>query len=386
MGAVSPVAELPQSLLDATDEQPGVRVALAGALESPSHAYLLAGPAGSGKRAAARAFAAELLAAGDPDPESTRRRSLADPPLHPDLTWLRPLGTQHLVEHVRQQVIEAVPYRPFESDRRVFVIEAAEAMAEESQNALLKTLEEPPPFAHLILISSQSGALLETVRSRCQGIAFSALSTDALEAKLAERFREAPPEELRAVARLAAGDAQRAELLLSEPGRALRAAAEEMVRGAIENDLAAAPWKAMLEACTAAGELEGEATRLPLATMAGEVGEADPKAGKRMLRDAEEAAKRATRRGRLSALDTGLGLIAGRLRDIAAVADGAAEFVLTADRTTELAGDAERVDPRRARRGGELVMDTRRRLTVNVSEELALEALCFRLEFVLGAG
>src|SRR5213592_116111 len=105
--------------------------ALAAALRSPSHAYLFSGPRGAGKAAAARAFAAELLAAGSREPAETRRRALAIPPSHPDLAWVAPPGTQHLVEEVRQRVIAASAYRPFEGTRRVFVIEAAEAMQEE---------------------------------------------------------------------------------------------------------------------------------------------------------------------------------------------------------------------------------------------------------------
>ena len=135
----------PQALLDATEHQPGARAALAAALAAPATRTCFAGPPGSGKRAAARAFAAELLAAGAPEPDDARRRALADPSPHPDLVWLAPQGTQHLVDEVRERVIVAAAYRPFEGARRVFVIEAAEAMADESQNALLKTLEEPPP-------------------------------------------------------------------------------------------------------------------------------------------------------------------------------------------------------------------------------------------------
>ena len=60
-----------------------------------------------------------------------------------------------MVEEVRERVIRAASYRPFEGEKRVFVVEAAEAMRDESQNALLKTLEEPPEFAHLILLTSE---------------------------------------------------------------------------------------------------------------------------------------------------------------------------------------------------------------------------------------
>ena len=134
----------------------------------PSHAYLFRGPRGSGKRTAARAFAAELLAEGAPDPEDARRRALLDPSPHPDLVWMRPPGAQHLVEEMRESVIRAASLSPAEGERRVFVIEEAEALRDESQNALLKTLEEPAPFAHLILIASDPELLAGTIVSRCR--------------------------------------------------------------------------------------------------------------------------------------------------------------------------------------------------------------------------
>src|ERR671935_994802 len=87
---------VPGALAEVTEHQPGARATLAAALRAPLHAYLFTGPRGAGKAAAARAFAAELVAAGAPDPEAARRRALADPPSHPDVTWVAPIGTQHL--------------------------------------------------------------------------------------------------------------------------------------------------------------------------------------------------------------------------------------------------------------------------------------------------
>ena len=135
--------ELPEALSSATAEQPAARAALSAALRrGPSHAYAFVGPTGSGKAASARAFAAALLAIDADDPADAARRALTDPSPHPDLTWLRPPGNQHLVEDVRREIIGAVSYRPFEGRRRVFVVEAADAMAEESQNAL-SDMHEP---------------------------------------------------------------------------------------------------------------------------------------------------------------------------------------------------------------------------------------------------
>ena len=198
------VGERRDAAIEATEHQPRARVMLSAALSSgPSHAYLFSGPPGAGKRAAARAFAAEILAAAAADPEDARRRALLDPSPHPDLVWLAPSGAQHMVEEVRERVIRASAYRPFEGASRVFVVEAAEAMRDESQNALLKTLEEPPGFVHLILLSSEPAALLETVASRCQPVDFAPLPAEAVEAELAG---DGEPAEVAAAARLAAGD------------------------------------------------------------------------------------------------------------------------------------------------------------------------------------
>jgi DNA polymerase-3 subunit delta' len=370
------------AIAEATADQASARLALAAAAADPFHAYLLAGPTGSGKRAAARALAAELLADGSPDPDDARRRALADPSPHPDLVWLRPPGMQHLVEQVRERVIAQVAYRPFESARRVFVIEDADAMAEESQNALLKTLEEPPGFAHLILVSAEPEALLETVRSRCREVRFSRLSPDAVEARLDS---SAEPLERRAAARLADGDVARARFLLDDAGRALRAAAESLVTAAADGDLAAAPWQALASAADLAGEAAAAEVRAAAERAEEEAAERTPQATRRRARLAEEDAKRASRQARNATLDLGLALVAAWLRDLAAAADGVPELALNADRAAEVERLAAGIDARRARRGGELVMDTRRRLQVNVSETLALEALTFRLEFLLSS-
>src|SRR3954466_11161404 len=221
------------TLAEATEHQGRARVALNAALAGPrSHAYLFRGPRGSGKRAAARAFAAEVLAAASAEPEDARRRALLDPSPHPDLVWLAPTRAQHMVEEVRERVIRAAAYRPFEGGKRVFVVEAAEAMRDESQNALLKTLEEPPQFVHLILLSSDQEGLLETVASRCQTIEFAPLLAEVLERELAAEG--AAPAEIAAAARLAAGDLDRARLLLSEPGRELRGDVERCIAAALE--------------------------------------------------------------------------------------------------------------------------------------------------------
>ena len=97
-----------------------------------------------------------------------------------------------------------------------------------------------------------------------------------------------------------------------------------------------------------------------------------------------DEAKRAGRRRRTETLDLGLALCASWFRDLAALASGAEEVVFNRDRLPQLRAAAEGLDPADARRAAELVQDTRRRLDLNVSEELALEALYFRLEETVG--
>jgi DNA polymerase-3 subunit delta' len=355
------------ALDDSTIHQPRAKMALSAALVAgPSHAYLFRGPRGAGKRAAARAFAAEILAGAADDAEDARRRALLDPSPHPDLVWLTPKGAQHMVEEVRERVIRAAAYRPYEGGKRVFVVEAAEAMRDESQNALLKTLEEPPGFVHLILLTAEPAALLETIASRCQPVDFAPLPVEAVEAALQG---DAPggggADEVAAAARLSAGDLELARLLLDEQGRALRDQAIAM------------DWSAILKSAERAGEEAESATREAL--------EEEKDAGvKRSARDISDAAKRAGRRRRTELLDLGLRLAATWFRDLAAATSGAADVAYNRDRLTHLQSQAADLDPNSARRAAELVQDTRRRLDLNVSEELALEALSFRLAAVLG--
>jgi DNA polymerase III subunit delta' len=325
----------------------------------------------------ARAFAAEILASAAEDAEDVRRRALLDPSPHPDLVWLAPKGAQHMVEEVRERVIRASAYRPYEGGKRVFVVEAAEAMRDESQNALLKTLEEPPEFVHLILLTAEPAALLETIASRCQPVDFAPLPPKAVEVALRERAADADDKEISAAARLSAGDVELARLLLSEQGGKLRGEAEGLAAAVLGGGAAEASWQAMLKSAEEAGDEAESAAREAL--------EADKEAGlKRSARDISDAAKRAGRRRRTELLDLGLNLTATWFRDLAATASGAVDVAHNRDRLPQLQSEAADLNANRARQAAELVQDTRRRLDLNVSEELALEALSFRLTAVLG--
>jgi len=243
-------------LLGAIDAHPHARAVLLPALPpagTPSHAYLFHGPAGTGKRTAARAFAAALLADGARDPATVLERVARG--VHPDLTWVTPSGASEvLVSDIDEPVVAAATRTPFESTRRVFVIEAAGTMNDQAANRMLKTLEEPPPFAHLILLAEHREDVLATIASRCQQVRFDPLSSERVEQRIRMSGGDAvEPLRAGACARLAAGDARLAERLASEEGVSLRACAEGFVRSAIDGRNGERRWMELLAAAKTAG-------------------------------------------------------------------------------------------------------------------------------------
>src|ERR1043165_1028284 len=105
---------------------------------------------------------------------------------HADVAMVRPYKQIIRVGPIRELEREA-NFRPFEGAARVFIIEDADYMNEQSANALLKTLEEPPPTTHLILTTTNPTALLATIRSRCQVIRFAPVAAEHIENFLIEQ-------------------------------------------------------------------------------------------------------------------------------------------------------------------------------------------------------
>jgi DNA polymerase-3 subunit delta' len=122
--------------------------------------------------------------------------------VHPDVMTIEPGDTGSIrIDQIRD-VVDRVGYRPFEGRRRVVIIDEADAMVEEAQNALLKTLEEPPSASVFVLVSSMPDALLPTVRSRCPRLRFGRLTAAEVAEVLMRDHHYAEPE-----ARAAAADA-----------------------------------------------------------------------------------------------------------------------------------------------------------------------------------
>lgn len=129
--------------------------------------------------------------------------------VHPDVLIVEPGDTGSIkIDQVRD-VIERSAYRPFEGRRRVVIVDEADAMAAEAQNALLKTLEEPPASSMFVLVTCRPDVLLPTVRSRCQRLRFGRLSAADVAAML-QRDHGYAPDDARAAAAAADGSIGRA--------------------------------------------------------------------------------------------------------------------------------------------------------------------------------
>lgn len=183
-----------------------------------AHAYLFEGPDGCGRRSTALALIQALFCSRPIEGDSCgvcsscRKLSAGN---HPDLQFLAPLPDKRdiSIEQVRE-LQQMLALRPFEAKRKACLIEPAERMNEKSANALLKTLEEPPGHAIMILLTSQADMLLSTIRSRCQHLRFSRLSDDVV----AQLLQQQGMSEQRALelAPLAEGSLERAQLLDGE--------------------------------------------------------------------------------------------------------------------------------------------------------------------------
>ena len=348
------------SSFDRLLEQPEAKRLLGAALaeDAPPHALLFHGPGGVGKRTAAMLFAGELLEA----PERVARLG------HPDLYVLEPVGDQIRIDEIRA-LRRDLHLRPYEAERRVYVVLDADTMNDEAADALLKDLEEPPAYAVVVLVAESLAAIPATIRSRCQLVPFRRLSEKAVREVVA---REAPglaDERAVAVARLSGGRLDRARRLLDEDAAARRDAVLEAARSVYAEEFdpvaAARSVLAGVQACGAAAKAAAEQA----------VEQRDlPK------REAETYVRRAQRGAEKEELLGALDELAAWYRDLVAVAAGAERTAVHVDRIETLRAEASRERMLGAEHAAGLVRETWHSLSaLNLNAQLALEALFVQL-------
>ena len=325
------------------------------ARDGVAHAYLFAGPPQSGRATLARLFAQTLTC----DAVATAGPALApcgqcrscrkiERGVHPDVQVVSRASQEEAgtagkreakhttlsIDTIRE-LTENLSLRPMESRWRVAIVADAETMQREAASAFLKTLEEPPPYAVLILLTTEVGAVLPTVRSRCQVVELRPVARDELARALTARHG-APPADARALASLARG---RAGWAIAAAGRPDFLAER---RAALD---------AML------GLLQGPPTDLFA-----------------LVDRLAERFRRGKRDDVYAELDDWLGL----WRDLLLVRSGCEELVLNADHGGPLRALAGRYDTARLRDAVAATRDALRQLDANVAPRLALEAMVLR--------
>lgn len=176
--------------------------------KKPFHAYLFQGEEGVGKEALARTFAAGLQcqseSADKPCKECVSCRQM-ESGNQPDVIWVTREKASLGVDEIREQLCNTMDIKPFSSPYKIYLVPEAEKMTEAAQNALLKTIEEPPEYGIVILMTSNISALLPTIQSRCLTMEFRPLSTVVVESYVKEHC-QVPDYQARASAAFAQGN------------------------------------------------------------------------------------------------------------------------------------------------------------------------------------
>ena len=316
--------------------QPGPVAQLQSAVATPVHAYLLAGPEGSGTREAARAFAADLLlaASGATGDDAELLRTQVGAETHVALHVVEREGASISADQAREVVNLAATSAPAGGLRVILVVDAH--LLGGVAPMLLKSIEEPPPSTVFVLTAEELPRDLVTIESRCVRIDFAAVPADVLAERLVAEGVD--PVAAQVAAAASGGSLDRARLLASDPHVAARR--ESWYRAAEQLDGTGAT------AMTLVDELMGSIDEVlePLAARQAEevavfeaqVTATGAKVRKGDLKAMEARHAREQRRLRTDELRSGLATLVARYRDAAAAGGSTAAFVDVADRVQAL--------------------------------------------------
>jgi len=184
-----------------------------------SHAYMIQGEQNAGKMTLARAFAANLLCEnrtdGDACEECLPCKKVADGN-HPDVLYVTHEKNDITVDDIRSQINGTVDIRPYESTYKIYIIDDAERMNIQAQNALLKTLEEPPAYVVILLLATNQDRFLPTILSRCVKLHLVPVEDEIIEKDLIKRYQLADYQ-ARMYASFAQGNYGKAMALAEDP-------------------------------------------------------------------------------------------------------------------------------------------------------------------------
>jgi DNA polymerase III subunit delta' len=330
----APVAAADQG--DLWDQVVGQDTAVArlrASVQTPVHAYLLVGPEGSGTRAAARAFAADLLTAGLDTEELERGRRLVASEVHPALTVVERDGASIDAVQARD-VVRLAGLAPAEGELQVIVLVDFH-LVREAAPILLKSIEEPPASTVFLVLAEELPPELATIASRCVRIDFDAVAEDTIRDRLVAEGADA--DAARAAAAGAGGSMDRARLLVRDPGASERRAAWYGVPDRLDGTGAQAS-QLVDELLAAADEVAVPLTERQDAELAEFEERAEAAGGGRVgdRKRLEARHRREQRRVRTDELRAGLAALVARYRDDVAAGGSAADFLAAADAVQDL--------------------------------------------------
>lgn len=209
-------------------------------MDKVSHAYIINGPEKSGKMMLAEAFAAALQCeAGGREPcMECRSCSQAANRNQPDIVYVKHEKPNTVsVDDIRSQVNNDITIKPYSSRHKVYIIDEAEKMNVQAQNALLKTIEEPPSYAVLILLTTNADRFLPTILSRCVILNIKAVPDETIK-KYLMKHCQVPDYQADVCVAFAQGNVGKAiQLASSEEFNELKASAIQLIRRLKDIDL-----------------------------------------------------------------------------------------------------------------------------------------------------
>lgn len=154
-----------------------------------SHSYLMIGISGIGKKMIATEFAKAILCKEQDEICNSCKSCIEfDSNNNPDFLCIEPDGNSIKIEQIRE-LQKKIQEKPIISNKKVYIIDNADSMTKEAQNCLLKTLEEPPEFATIILIGSNENAFLTTIKSRCMILHFNLIEDSYIKKYLKDKYQ-----------------------------------------------------------------------------------------------------------------------------------------------------------------------------------------------------
>lgn len=342
-----------------------------------AHGYLFVGPPGAGKKSAARAFACALFC-DDGGCGSCPACTRVKRGTHPDVHIISPEGAAgYLTEQVRD-IIRDVSLAPVEGKRKVYLMEGADVFSEAAASALLKTLEEPPQDVVFVLMAHALDPVLPTITSRCQVVRFRRLAPSEAAALLSAQTG-AEPDEAAAALAAAGGVVTRAKDFVNSPGR--REARVIILRTL--KDLASMD---ELDVLNAARELL-TAVKAPLdqvrSTQAAEIAERADFIGRSGVKGLEERHKRELTAREREGIAEVLNVAESWLRDCLTISQGVGDLAVNKDAVDAMEEVGAIITPASAARALAAVNEARRRISYNVSPQLAVEAMLYDIREVL---